>query len=119
MEFDVLEVTLCHLENVVAVGQKNVAAFAVLGHELVLALFEGFQLCFVIAFYPARLVQADGFPTALGIVLVLQAVLYHFKLQLSYRTDDFPSVELVDEELCHALVHQLFDFEIKRRRFEI
>ena len=28
---------------------------------------------------------------------------------MSYRTDDFPSVELVDEELCHALVHQLFD----------
>ena len=80
MEFDVLEIVLGHLKHVVAVGQENVAAFAVLGHELILALFEGFQLCLVFAFYPARLVQADGFPTTFGIILVFQTVLYHFKL---------------------------------------
>ena len=80
MEFDVLEIVLGHLEHVVAVGQENVAAFAVLGHELVLALFEGFQLRRVVAFYPTRLVQAYGFPTAFGVILVFQTVLYHFKL---------------------------------------
>ena len=80
MEFDVLEIVLGHLKHVVAVGQENVAAFTVLGHELILALFEGFQLCFVVAFYPARLVQADGFPATFGIILVFQTEPEYIKL---------------------------------------
>ena len=38
MEFDVLEIVLGHLKHVVAVGQENVVAFTILGHELILAL---------------------------------------------------------------------------------
>ena len=38
-----------------------------------------------------------------------QPILDHLKLQLTHRTDDLPSVELIDKELCHTLVHQLLD----------
>ena len=80
MEFDVLEIVLGHLKHVVAVGQENVAAFTILGHEQILALFEGIQLCLVFVFHFSRHVQADGFPTTFGIILIFQTVLYHFKL---------------------------------------
>ena len=49
------------------------------------------------------------FPAALGVILVLQAVLDYLELQLSHRTDNLAVVELVDEHLCHTLVHELVD----------
>ena len=50
-----------------------------------------------------------GLPAALGVVLVLQAILDDLKLQLSDGTDDAAVVELVDEHLRHTLVHELLD----------
>ena len=76
-----------------------------------LALLESLQLGFVArhGFYPAGLVEADGFPAALGAIFVLEAVLNDFELQLSDGADDLAIVELIDEELCHAFVHELVD----------
>ena len=104
-----LEVHLRHLEHVARVGQEDVAPLAVLGHVLVLALLEGFELGRVVALDPAGLVEAHGFPAALGVVLVLQAVLDDFELELAHGADNLAPVELVDEELGHTFVHQLVD----------
>ena len=71
MELDVLEVLLRHGEHIARVGEEDVAALLVLGHILVLALLEVLQLGLVVALYPAGLVQVDGLPAALGVVLVL------------------------------------------------
>ena len=97
MEADILEILLCHLENVSRVGQENIAALAVLGHILVLALLEGFQLSGVIAFNPAGFVEADGLPATLGVVFVFEAILNHFKLQLTDGADNLAAIELVDK----------------------
>ena len=51
----------------------------------------------------------DGFPTALGVILILQTILDDLKLQLAYGADNLAVVELVDEQLGHTLVHQLVD----------
>lgn len=104
-----LEVHLSHLQYVTRIGQENVAAFAVLGHVLVFAFLKGIQFGRIVAFNPAGFVQTDGLPTALGIVFVLQTVLDHLELQLSYRTDNLAAVELIDKQLCHTFVHQLVD----------
>jgi hypothetical protein len=40
-----------------------------------------------------------GLPAALGVVLVLQAVLDNLELQLTNRAHDAAAVELVDEDL--------------------
>ena len=40
---------------------------------------------------------------------MLQPVLDHLELQLTYRTDDLPAVQLAHEELRHTFVHQLVD----------
>ena len=104
-----LEVHLSHLQYVTRIGQENVAAFAVLGHVLVFTFLEGIQFGRIVAFNPAGFVQTDGLPTALGIVFVLQTVLDHLELQLSYRTDNLAAVELIDKQLCHTFVHQLVD----------
>ena len=53
--------------------------------------------------------QVYWFPTALGSVFVFQTVLDNLELQLSHRTDNLAVVELVYEQLCHTLVHQLVD----------
>ena len=76
-----------------------------------LALLEVLQFGLIAGhhLYPACLVEGNGFPAALGIVLILQSVLDDLKLQLSHRTDNLASVELVDEELSHTLVHELVD----------
>ena len=80
MEFDVFEVVLCHLKDIVAVCQEHITPFPVLGHVLVLAFLEGFQFFFVVGGNPAGLVEVDGLPAAAGIVLVLQAVLDDLEL---------------------------------------
>ena len=48
-------------------------------------------------------------PTALGVVLVLQAVLDNLKLKLAYGADNLAAIELIDKELSHTLVHELLD----------
>ena len=113
MEAYVLEVFLCHLKNIARVGKEDVAAVAVFRHVLILALLEVLELTFVVAFYPAGLIEMYGLPTAFGVVLVLEAVLYDFKLQLSYGADDFSSVKLIDKQLCHTFVHELIYASLK------
>ena len=49
------------------------------------------------------------FPTALGVVFILQTVLNHLELQLTDGADNLAVVELIDEQLGHTLVHQLID----------
>ena len=102
-----LEVHLCHLQYVARISQEYIASFAVLGHILVLAFLECFQLSRVVTLYPARLVEADGLPSAFGVVFMFQAVLDDFELQLAYSADNLSPVELVDEKLCYTFVHQL------------
>ena len=109
MKFDSLKVLLRHRQHVARVGQENIAALLVLGHVLILALLEVLQLLLVVALYPARLIQVDRLPAALGIVLVLQTVLDDLELQLTDGADNLAAVELVDEQLGDTLVHQLVD----------
>ena len=109
MEFDVLEVLLRHAQHIAAVGEEDIATFAVLGHVLVFASLEILQLLLIVRLYPARFVKMDGLPTALRVVFVLQTVLDDLELQLAHRPDDFATVELVDEQLGYTLVHQLRD----------
>ncbi len=109
VELDVLKVLLCHAQHIAGVGEEDITAFYVLGHILILTLLEVVKFGCIITLYPASLVEMDGLPAALGIVLVLKAVLDDLKLQLTDGTDDTAVVELVDEHLCHALVHQLLD----------
>ena len=55
----------------------------------------------------------NGFPTTFGVILVLQTILYHFKLQLTHGADNLTAVKLVDKQLCHTLVHELVDTLLK------
>ena len=71
VEADVLEVYLRHLQHVATVGEEHVATLDILGHELILALLECFKLGSVVTLNPAGLVEAHGFPAALGVVLIL------------------------------------------------
>ena len=112
VEADVLEVYLCHLQHIATVGEKHVSAFDILCHELVLAFLKGFEFGGIVALNPAGFVEAHGFPTTLGVVLVFQAVLNNLELQLTYGTDNLTSVKLVHEELCHTLTHELVDIPI-------
>ena len=109
VELDVLEVLLRHGEHIAGIGEEDIATFLVLGHILVFTLLEVFELSSIVALYPASLIEVDGFPTALGIVLVLQAILDDLELQLAHSTDNLATIELIDEQLGHTLVHQLVD----------
>lgn len=109
MESDVLEVFLSHLQHIARVGKEDVATLFVLGHILIFALLEVVEFLLVIALYPTGLIQMNGLPTTLGIILVLQTILDNLELQLSYRTNNLAVVELVHEELSYTLVHQLAD----------
>ena len=70
----------------------------------------------IVALNPASLVQVYGFPAALCVVLVLQAVLYNLKLQLPHCAYNLSTVELVDKKLSHTLVHELVDALLKLLR---
>ena len=109
MELDVLEVFLCHGEHVTRIGQEDITPFLVLGHILILTLLEILQLLLVVTLYPAGFVKMDRFPAALGIILVFQTILDNLKLQLAHGSDNLAAIELIDKQLCHALVHQLVD----------
>ena len=108
-----LEVLLRHRQHIAGVGEKHVASLLVLGHILVLTFLEVLQFCIVVALNPTSLIEMHRLPAALGVVFVLQTVLYHLKLQLSDSADNLAVVELVDEQLGHALVHQLVDALLK------
>ena len=117
------EVHLSHLKYIATICQKDITSFAILRHVLILALLEGFEFFSIITFYPASLVEADRFPTALGIVFVFQTVLDNFELQLTYRTDNLTTIELVNEQLGYPFVHQLVDtlgelLLLHRRRYK-
>ena len=116
MEFNMLEVLLRHREHIATVGEEHIAALLVLGHILILAFLEVLQFSVIVALYPTGLIQMYGFPTALRVVLVLQTVLDHLKLQLPHGTDNLTVIELVDEQLGHTLVHQLVDTLLKLLR---
>lgn len=107
MELDVFKILLRHAQHVARIGKKDIAPLNILGHVLVLALLEVLEFLLVICLYPASLVKMHGLPAALGVVLVLQAVLDNLELQLTNRAHDAAAVELVDEELRHTLVHEL------------
>ena len=107
VELDFRKVLLRHLQHVSGVGEEHVSALLVQRHVLHLSSLEVLEFVLVVALYPARLVERDRLPAAQGVVFVLQSVLYDFELQLSDSSDDFSSVELVDEKLRHSLVHEL------------
>ena len=109
MELDVLEVHLCHLKHITAIGQEHIASVTVFRHILILTFLESFQFSRIIAFNPAGFIQAQRFPATLRIVFIFQTLLNNLKLQLPHRTDNLTSVELVDKQLCHTFVHQLVD----------
>ena len=101
------EILLRHAQHITGVGQEDIPALYVLGHILVFPLLEVLQLGGVISFYPASFVQVDWLPTALGAILILQPVLDDLELQLAHGAHDTAPVELVDEKLGDALIHQL------------
>ena len=76
---------------------------------MLLAPLEVVERLLVVALDPTSLVETDRLPLTLRAILMQQAILNHLKLQLTHRTDDLPSVELIDKELSHTLVHQLLD----------
>ena len=95
MKSDVRKIRPGHLQHIVGIGEEHVAPHCIHGHELVFAFLERFQGGRIIAFYPACLIERNGFPTALRAIFMQQSVLNHLKLQLANRADDFASVELV------------------------
>ena len=97
MELDILVVVLRHLQHVAAICHKDVATFLVLGHVLRFALLEHLEFGFVFGLNPASLEHLQRFPTAFGLVLVLEAVLDDLKLQLTYGADNLAAIELADE----------------------
>ena len=109
MELDVFKVLLCHREHITGVCQEHVPTLLVLRHILILTLLEILQFCRIVALYPAGLIQVNGFPTALGIVLVLQTILDNLKLQLTYSSNNLTAIKLINEQLGYTLVHQLVD----------
>ena len=74
-----------------------------------LALLERSQCFVIIALNPACLVEANRLPTALCAILVQQAILNHLELQLPHGADNLAVVKLVDKQLSHSLVHELFN----------
>ena len=81
-----LEVVLRHLQHIVTISQEHVASVAVFSHILILTFLKRFQFFRVVALYPACLIKADRFPTALSVVFIFQTILYNLKLKLTYST---------------------------------
>lgn len=107
MEADFRKIGLRHLQDKARISHEHIAALAVGGHELMLALLEILKRQRIIALYPASLVHRHRLPAALRAILMEESVLNHLELQLSDRTDDFTAIELMDKQLGHALVHKL------------
>lgn len=109
METYLWEVLLGHGEDIAGIGEEYIATLAVESHILILATLEFSELPVVVALYPAGFVEADGLPSAFGVVLVLETILYDFELELADGADDLATVELIDEELGYAFIHELGD----------
>lgn len=109
METDFREIALRHLQHITRIGQKYIATISIFGHKLVFTFLEIFKSFDIVALDPAGFIEADGFPTALSPILMQQPVLNDLKLQLTYRTDNLATVELIDKHLGHTLVHQLIE----------
>ena len=101
------EIHLCHLKYIAGIGKKHIPPFSVFSHILVFTFLESFQLRRFVTFHPASLIQVYRLPTAGCIVFIQQTILNNLELQLSYRTDNLTSVELVDKKLGHSFIHQL------------
>ena len=101
------KVLLSHTQYVARISEEHIAALDILCHILILALLEVLQFLLVVCLNPACLMQVNRLPAALGILLVLQAILDNLKLKLTHGTHDAATVELVDEQLSHTLVHEL------------
>ena len=104
---DVFEVFLGHGEDIARVSEEDIPALLVLRHVLVFTFLEVLEFRFIVALNPTSLIEVYRFPATFRIILILQAVLDHLKLQLTHRTYDLPVIELVDEELRHTLIHEL------------
>ena len=57
MEVDFWEICAGHLEDIVGVGEENVAAIGVKCYELVFAFLKGFEGFGIVAFNPAGFVE--------------------------------------------------------------
>ena len=101
------EVLLSHTQHIARISEEHIAALNILCHILILTLLEVLQFLLIVSLNPTCLMQMNRLPTALGIVLVLQAILDNLELQLSYGTHDAATIELIDKQLCHTFVHQL------------
>ena len=108
MEFNFGKILLSHREHVVGIGKENVAPLTVKSHELVLAVLESLQSVIIVTFNPASFVKVNGIPPATCAILMKQAVLNDFKLELPDGAYDFAIIELVYKKLCDTLVHELF-----------
>ena len=101
------EVLLSHTQHIARIGEEHITSLNILCHILILTLLEVLQFLLIVSLNPTCLMQMNRLPTTLGIVLVLQAILDNLELQLTDSTHDATTIELVDEQLCHTLVHQL------------
>ena len=81
----------------------QVAVF-IFGDIALLEADEIFQLFWVAAGKPAGLVKWQAVHLYGGAVLLQQPVLYHFKLQLAYATDNFFIATKLCKQLRHAFI---------------
>lgn len=109
MKLNLGKIILSHLEHIVGVGEEHISAFFIYGHKLMLTLFECVKSLLIITFNPACFIQRYWLPSALCAILMQESVLYDFKLKLTHGTNKFTTIELVDKQLSHALVHKLLN----------
>ena len=109
METDTLEVVLCHLQHIVAVGKEHIAPLNILCHVLIFAFLEVLKFGGIVALYPTGLVEVHRLPATFCIVLVLQTILNNLELQLPHRAYELATIVLINKKLCNTLAHQLVD----------
>ena len=93
------KVLLSHTQYVARISEEHIAALDILCHILILALLEVLQFLLVICLNPACLMQVNRLPAALGIVLVLQAILDNLKLD-----DDLLNIPLFMADYTDQLI---------------
>ena len=113
MEAYLRKIGLRHLKHIVGICKKHVTSLAVYRHKLMLTLLERLQSIGIVAFNPASLVKAYRLPAALRTIFVQQTVLDDLELQLPDCSYYLPAIELIDEQLRHALIHKLLYTLIK------
>ena len=106
-------VLLRHGEDISGVCHEDVATFFVRCHVLRFAFLEHIEFGIVVGLNPASFVHLERLPFALGLVLMLKAVLDNLELELSHCSDDLTAVELADKKLRYTFVHELVDTLIK------